>query len=302
VNHPAAKKDYQPLVIEANIVSNRPIKENYWRLRIEARQIARQAKPGQFINLSCIPFESAPPVLLKRPFTIAGIYQPARTKRSQCIFLDIIYQVIGKGTIELTQRKPGEKLQMIGPLGNGWPLDGGINRTHHILVAGGSGVASLAWLAQTLGKPLSDKRRVTLYYGAQSKRYLLSPDELGTRGITVHYSTDDGTHGFHGKVTDLLARDLKHAGISGARSRPRPLVPSRENTIVYACGPREMLKSTFKITHSSGIPSFMSWEERMGCGYGACQTCAIPVTGNRYARICTEGPIFRGDEIRWAET
>jgi len=265
---------------------------------MEVGQIAKQAKPGQFVNLSCIPFESAFssdttgktdfPVLLKRPFTIAGPCQPTRTKHSPYV-LDIIYQVVGRGTQELTQRKSGEKLQMIGPLGNGWPLDGEINYTRHILVAGGSGIASLAWLAQTLERPLSGKRRVALYYGAQSKRYLLSPDELGTRGITVHYSTDDGTCGFHGKITNLLAKNMKHAGTSG------------KNTIVYACGPREMLKRTFKIAHSFGIPSFISWEGRMGCGYGACQTCAIPVTSHRYARVCTDGPIFRGDEIRWAE-
>ncbi len=292
------KKNYKPLVTEANVVSNRLIKENYWRLRIEARQIAKQAKPGQFVNLSCIPFESDfsndatgkvnLSVLLKRPFTIAGPCRLPGTRHSKCV-LDIIYQVIGKGTLELTQRKPGEKLQMIGPLGNGWPLDKEINYTHHILVAGGSGIASLAWLAQTLEKSLSGKHRVTLYYGAQSKRYLLSSDELGTRGITVHYSTDDGTRGFHGKVTDLLAKNMKYAGTSG------------KNAIIYACGPREMLKATFEIARSFGIPSFISWEGRMGCGYGACQTCAIPVTGHRYARVCTDGPIFRGDKIRWAE-
>jgi dihydroorotate dehydrogenase electron transfer subunit len=257
--------------VRAKIISNQKLSVGYGYLEFESALIAQQAKPGQFVNVRVI---DAVEPLLRRPFSIHGV-KASRVR--------IIYQILGKGTQILASRKPGEFLDIIGPLGNGfdYPLvSGKLKKTKPILVAGGMGVAPLVFLAEKLK---SNPPLVLL--GARTKEQLICLKEFKSLGCPVKVATDDGSGGFKGKVTDLLQSILPSA------SDPR-------TAIIYACGPHPMLKSVARCADENKISTQLSLEEHMACGVGACLGCAV-LTKNGYKSVCKDGPVFSGQEIIW---
>ncbi|MDA7857916.1 dihydroorotate dehydrogenase electron transfer subunit [bacterium] len=264
--------------VKAKILSNQKLTPLCYRIRLRAPQISKEAKPGQFIHCRCSPKKGrgqAPP-LLRRPFSIH------RTKDGT---LDILYKVIGKGTQVLSRKKVGEYLDILGPLGNGYKIN---KRKRALLVAGGTGIASLVFLAQRLSSLNSKPRAV--FIGAKRKEELLCVEDFKKLGYQVQVSTDDGSSGFKGLVTDLLKKQLSSRH-SGRAKNPG------SNSLICASGPGVMLKKVAQISKKYKISCQVSLEENMGCGIGACMGCVTKIKPQGYKRVCADGPVFNADEV-----
>jgi len=254
------------LQVKARIIENKELlPETYYRLSLKTPPIARLAKPGQFVHLR-VNEEIFP--LLRRPFSIHSVHKEN---------IQILYKVAGAGTGILSRRKKDELLDVIGPLGNGYRLPD--KRTKVILVAGGAGVASLCFLSQRLASCPA------VLIGGRSKRDILGRDKFKRLKTKIKISTEDGSLGKKGLVTDLLQELL-----------PTPHSPLP--TVIYACGPMRMLKETAKIAERHRALCYVSLEEFIVCGVGACQGCAVR-TKNGYKRVCKDGPVFDSKEIIW---
>jgi dihydroorotate dehydrogenase electron transfer subunit len=273
--------------VKAKLLRNQKIKGNYLRCRLDALKIARSATPGQFVNIKLT--DNREP-LLRRPFSV---------HRAEGRNIEILYEVVGKGTEILAQKKPGEYLDIIGPLGNGFDYSAPVlqfrrRRTRlrrgssaPVLVAGGMGVAPLLFLAEELVKRAfsAAPRAPLVLIGARAKDELLCENDFRKLGCGVKIATDDGSRGFKGRVTELL----KHL----------PSTVDRRPSTVYACGPRPMLQEVSRISREYKIPAQVSLEEHMACGIGACLGCVVN-TADGYKRVCKEGPVFQADEIIWS--
>jgi len=230
--------------------------------------IAAEALPGQFVEVQVS--ESGSP-LLRRPFGVHAVNQKKHA-------VDILYEVRGKGTQALSEKKPGDICDILGPLGNGFSI-----RTKHypIFVAGGMGVAPLVYLAEKISVASSPG---IVLIGGKTRKQILCKKEFEKLGYDVLISTDDGSLGFKGYVTDLLKRELSTLGYG-------PLT-------IYACGPKPMLKEVSRIALEKNIPAQLSLEEHMACGIGACLGCVVKTPGG-YKRVCKDGPVFDSDSIVW---
>jgi len=259
---------------KVKILANQRIKDNYFKLVLADRSVAKAALPGQFIHAR-ITADFEP--LLRRPFSI---------HRAGKGNLEILYEVVGNGTSILSQKKTGDYLDIMGPLGNGFKIPtpylpcrpaGTLNATRCILVAGGMGVAPLIFLAEKLVKS-----KILVLIGAKTKLQILCENEFKKLGCEVKIATDDGSSGFKGYVSDLLKHFLS-------------TVDRRPSTI-YACGPKPMLKEIKKVCATRNIFCQASFEENIACGLGACLGCAVK-TRNGFKRVCVDGPVFDIKEV-----
>lgn len=249
--------------VKAKILSNKKIKNNYLHCIFNAPQIAKDARPGQFVNIRIT--DSLDP-LLRRPLSIHLV----RGSR-----IEILYEVVGKSTRVLSGKKPGEYLDIIGPLGRGFDLES--KPRVSILIGGGMGVAPLVFLAKKL------KTKKLALIGAKTKDHIHCEKEFKELGCGVKISTEDGSKGFKGRVTGLLKKILL-------------ITYNLQLTTIYACGPKPMLKEIALISKEQNIPSQISLEEHMACGIGACLGCAVE-TMHGYKRVCKDGPVFDADKI-----
>jgi dihydroorotate dehydrogenase electron transfer subunit len=253
------------------IVSNERDTDLYFRLIARAAQIAPLVQPGQFAHVRILPLTEA---LLRRPFSIFQVSGDA---------LSILYKTIGKGTEVLSRMRPGDELSMIGPLGHGFtvPQTGGETP---ILVAGGYGMAALYLLAQR------SPQKGIVFVGGRRRVDILCEEEFRALGWEVRVTTEDGSHGEKGLVTQALLTELK-------RQAP--------GYKLFACGPTPMLKAVGRLAAEFDLPAELSLDEHMGCGIGVCLTCVVPIkTGDgwEYQRTCTEGPVFDSRRIAWEVT
>ena len=276
--------------IKAKIVFNEQFMPGYFHLGLEAPAIAREVKPGQFIHIR---ISDGVEPLLRRPFSIHRIRNQKPDYRNQ---IEILYKVVGRGTEILSQKRNGEYLDVIGPLGNGFSI---LDSRYSILVAGGMGVAPLVFLAEktSIQYPASS---ISVLIGAKTKNYILCDDEFRKLGCDVKIATDDGSRGFKGSAAGLLKKRVS--------SIQYPV------SSIYTCGPHEMLKEVASIAHKNRIPCQASLEEFFACGVGACLGCAVRVKtsdegrGTRdegreaidqYKLVCKDGPVFDSYEILW---
>ncbi|MFA4989593.1 MAG: dihydroorotate dehydrogenase electron transfer subunit [Candidatus Omnitrophota bacterium] len=260
---------------KAKILAQTKIKDNYWRCELRAPCVAKNALPGQFINIRV---NTNLDPLLRRPLSIHGV---SATK------IKIFYAVVGKATEILARKKSGESLDIIGPLGTGFDYAAcSLQPAAPLLVAGGMGVAPLIFLAEKLAQAKSQKpkAKTTVLIGAKTKERLLCAQEFKRLGCDVKIATDDGSSGFKGRVSDLLKCFLLASGL-----RPQ---------IIYACGPKLMLKAVTNISNACGISAQLSLEEHMSCGIGACLGCVVR-TKNGLKRVCKEGPVFLAKDLIW---
>ncbi|MFH0917563.1 MAG: dihydroorotate dehydrogenase electron transfer subunit [Candidatus Omnitrophota bacterium] len=254
--------------IKAKVFFNQRVSDNYWHLEFESSLIAKHALAGQFVNIKVA--DSLEP-MLRRPISIHGV------KASK---VKIIYEILGKGTRILATKKPGEFLDIIGPLGKGFDYSRQrvkSRQAKNILIAGGLGVAPLVFLAEKLrlSQPL-------VLIGARTKQQILCLPEFKALGCTVKLATDDGSVGFKGRVTDLLNLVLKQS---------KPLC-------LFSCGPHPMLRSVARIAQENKIPAQLSLEEHLACGLGACLGCVV-ATKTGYKSVCKDGPVFSSEELIW---
>ncbi len=266
----------------ASVDTVRWLATDTWAVRIRQPELARQILPGQFFMVR--PATGSDP-LLGRPFALYDIYRDAAGSPSG---VEFGFVVVGKLTALMANWRPGESVEIWGPLGNGFPPS---NARRLICVAGGIGqtpflaVTREALRLEHYGQPArtagARPDSVVLCYGARSREYLAGLDDFALPGLELRISTDDGSSGHHGLVTDLLKTEL--AQDSGA-------------TEVYCCGPEPMMHAVAEICHSSEVPCWLSLETPMACGFGACFSCVTKVREPDgswdYRRTCVEGPVF----------
>lgn len=240
--------------------------QDIYKIRLKSGYISANAIPGQFVNIKCCEGAQA---LLRRPFCICS----ADGKNGS---YDIMFQKKGTGTNLLTQKKPGDTLDVLGPLGNGFDMDPGYKRI--AVIGGGIGVFPLLFL---LSESKADVKRV--YLGFRTARSVVLEDEFRRESTSLEIATDDGSYGTGGFITDLFERDL----LSGHFGR---------FDMVYACGPVPMLKKAAEAANATGTNCQLSLEQRMGCGFGTCLVCACKTRsddgGWQYSRVCSDGPVF----------
>ncbi|MEW6095869.1 MAG: dihydroorotate dehydrogenase electron transfer subunit [bacterium] len=250
---------------KGKILVNDNIAPEYYKMALKSPEIVKTAKPGQFVHIKVS--ESYDP-LLRRPFSIHSI------KNSDIV--EILYRVVGKGTELLSEKKVGEELDILGPLGNGFKIN---NERKIVIIGGGAGIAPLFFLTQ---KAIASSNNIIVLIGAKTKRLILCEQEFKDLGVAVQIATEDGSYGHKGLVTDLL-NQFSSASIS-----------------LFACGPSIMLREVAIFSHKHNLPCQVSLESRMACGVGACLGCAIKVKGEVKTiskRVCSEGPVFAAKEI-----
>ena len=309
-----------------SVAANIPLCREHFRLVLRLPSLA-PTKPGQFIQISCRDLSAdyardrewdwndarhapehgpellGPLALLRRPFSLAG-----RRDTSGGVELDIIHRVVGVGTDWMARLKQGDEVFILGPLGNQFELPA--LDSESILVGGGVGIPPMIYLAEALAG-----RRAVVFSGALSRDLLpltitgeASTDQIEPRPIIEEFSrhgipsvitTDDGSFGFRGFVTQALEKYLDSPASSGLKG------------VIYTCGPEPMMKRVAEIAAARKIECQIAVERAMACGMGTCQSCCIrvrkadpakpPLVGRDwcYRLACTDGPVFRGADLLW---
>ncbi len=248
--------------IEAVVKSQEMLADGVYSMVLSAPEIAGQAKAGQFVSV----YTKDSSKLLPRPISLCGIDKEKGELR-------LVYRVAGAGTEEFSRYEAGEKVQVMGPLGNGFPL----KEKKTILIGGGIGIPPMLGLM----KALDCERTAVLGY-RDSQLFL--KDEFEAFG-PVYVATEDGSAGTKGNVLDAIRAN----GVEGA--------------VIYACGPTPMLRAIKAYAAENGIECYISLEERMACGIGACLACVCQSkevdhhSNVHNKRICKDGPVFAAEEV-----
>lgn len=241
--------------------------KDVYLFKLEVREIAQAAKPGQFVMVRC-----AKETILPRPFSVHSV------EGSQ---ISLLINVVGKGTGWLTQKKKGDTLDIFGPLGNGFTVNP--KSLNLLLVAGGMGIAPLRFLAEAAA---GEGKNVTIINGAQTASCLISvnaPQSLYNKGMLPASfqclnATDDGSEGFKGFATQLIPHYLKNVHQ------------------IFACGPVSMYQTMLRMPELKGKDVQLSLEKMMGCGVGVCYGCTIRMK-NGLKQVCKDGPVFQMEEV-----
>jgi dihydroorotate dehydrogenase electron transfer subunit len=264
-----------PLQVLGEVLSLRKVGA-YHAMSVVAPGIPELTRPGHFLAVQVGGPSSS--MLLRRAFAVYDVKERGVYGGT----VDVVFSVHGRGTAWLAERRAGDKIDVVGPLGKPFRLPK--TPATATLVGGGYGAAPLLPLAAALRERGC---RVDVVLGAGSSDRLFGQLEAKRAATSLTVTTDDGSAGKRGRVSDVLPDVL-------ARTR---------SDVVYACGPMPMLRAVADLAAAHGIPSQVAVEEAMACGIGVCMTCVLPVVGDdgltRMVRSCVEGPVFRGDRLRW---
>ncbi|MBV9096414.1 MAG: dihydroorotate dehydrogenase electron transfer subunit [Frankiaceae bacterium] len=268
-----------PVQVQGEVLS---VKQTgaYLSITVVASGIAEQARPGQFVALAVGGEDGA--LLLRRAFSIYQVAQRGVYGGT----VEFVFSVAGKGTAWLASRRPHDTVDIVGPLGRPFPLPK--DPTRCVLVGGGYGAAPLFSLSDALRKRGC---RVDVVLGAANADRLFGALDAKRMAASVAFTTDDGSYGEQGRVSDVLPEVIERTHAE----------------VIYACGPMAMLEAVTRVASEAyggaGIPARVAVEESMACGVGVCMTCVLPVIGDdgvtRMTRSCIDGPVFAGDRIRW---
>jgi len=246
------------------IEKNREIAPDIYEMIILSKKISEEGFPGEFVNLYLNDGEH----LLPRPISICEVDKENHRVR-------LVYAVVGKGTEIISKEKEGDKIKVMGPLGNGFRI--GRKEDRNIVIGGGIGTPPLLELVKNL------KGKTKVYLGFRSNPILVKDFER--LGAEVYIATEDGSVGYRGNILELL----ENHDIDG--------------DYVYGCGPRPMLKALAEWCKKKDIPAQLSLEERMACGIGACLVCTCKINTENEEwenkRVCKDGPVFFRDEVIW---
>lgn len=239
------------------VTSNEKLVENVYKMTLQG-DLGEIKAPGQFVNIKI------DGLFLRRPISVCDVNGDKLT---------IIYKKVGKGTEQMSNMGPGEKLQTLTGLGNGYSLN--VSGKSPLLIGGGVGVPPMYYLARKL---IEKGITPSVILGFNKKEEVFYEDEFRNLGCNVIVTTVDGSTGIRGFVTDAMKKSIEYSHI-------------------YCCGPEPMLKAVYK---ESKTGASFSFEERMGCGFGACMGCSCKtITG--YKRICKDGPVMEKEEILWED-
>ena len=257
-----------PINQKCKIINKKFLKDDICSIIISSKEISKTAKPGQFLNIRVV--DNIEP-LLRRPISIYN----TDAKKGE---VEFIFQIKGKGTKLLSERKEGELLDIIGPLGNGtFEFEGYKNIA---IIGGGIGIFPLHELSKRAEDAGVNSK---IYIGFRNKDLVILEDEFKNACKELIFATDDGSYGKKGFAIDFLKEDLK-------KNKPDCL---------YACGPLPMLKAVKTLAEEEKIPCQISLEERMACGIGVCLGCAVKEAKkeNNYKHICKNGPVFDATKV-----
>lgn len=267
-------------IATGEVLSHKKYGEDYHSLTIVAPDIGQAVSPGQFVNISCAPSSAH---ILRRPFSVYRVHK----RGGWASTIEIVFDVRGPGTAYLSTLRTHASVDLMGPLGRGFTLPA--RRAHALLVGGGIGAAPLFFLADELR---NEGHRVDCILGARSAGYLLNAIDVRRLASVYRITTEDGSTGDKGRVTDVMDEVMERCGTE----------------VVYTCGPHPMLASVTRICADRNVGLQVAVEELMGCGYGVCMSCVLPLrrAGLKgradeavYARSCTEGPVFDGASVVW---
>lgn len=247
--------------LKVKISSLKKLKKDLYLLSFNSAYLAKAACPGNFLHVKVAK------AVLRRPFSVHKI-------KGNSVY--ILFKVKGQGTKALSEFKPGQSLDIIGPLGEGFKIN---HTSYSLLVAGGIGVAPLVFLAQKLKKSSG-----VVLLGAKNKNEIVCEKDFKKLGFKTKVATDDGSRGLKGSVSELLRKVLQ----STIHNSP---------FTIYACGPKEMFPSIAKaIKKYPRVNCQVSFEQFMGCGLGICCACTIKAKKG-YKKVCKDGPVFNIKDI-----
>lgn len=265
--------------IEAPVVAHEKLAEYEYEITLYAPEVAGEARAGQFMQVQ---YDQTYNPFTRRPFSVYRIDKVKGT-------FSILYLARGVFTFGMRQKHVGDKVSVVGPLGNWYEPDPRPGVTH-VMVAGGVGAPPLYLLAHQMLCADRDNCEISVINGARTVNLLCAAREFDELGVDTHVTTDDGTHGIRGLVTDALI----------------PMLDSAKGPLhVYTCGPTAMLRAVGDLCIARGIPCQVSVETMMPCGLGVCMGCVVKVkdsassTGYLNLRSCYEGPVFRAEDILW---
>ena len=262
-------------IADSVVLETGRLSPDVFSLWLQAPDIVSKARAGQFVSL--YPHDGGH--ILPRPISICE----TDTANGR---LRLVYRVVGFGTAEFSMMIPGNKVRMMGPLGNGYPIEEDIDagRKNFILIGGGIGIPPMLSVAKSI-KEISPGSQITAVMGYRDRHNFLS-DNFYELADELLIATDDGSRGIHGTVIDAM----KQKGVTG--------------DIVYSCGPTPMLRGVKDWAVKSGIPARISLEERMACGIGACLGCVCDTVNEdshskvTNARVCKDGPVFNAEDVK----
>jgi dihydroorotate dehydrogenase electron transfer subunit len=255
----------RPTLEPVTVVANERVAEGVGLIALHAPRTAMAVKPGQFVHLRVA---TGADIILRRPFSV---------HRASGERIEILYQILGTGTLRLAEKAAGETMDLVGPLGHGWETPDGL--AHVLLVAGGLGAAPLGMLAERLAER---GVAVTVAQGAPTTSRLVARDLFERVARRVEVATDDGSAGEHGFVTGPATR----------------LIAEERFDAVFVCGPEAMERAVVAIARDAQIPCQVSLERLMACGIGACLSCVVS-TRDGLKRACVDGPVFDAEEVVW---
>jgi len=268
-----------PVDVDAAVISNTRLSDDYSVLALAAPAIAAIARPGQFVMLKT---SRGMDPLLRRPFSI---YETLRHDDGSPRGITILNKRIGKGTGLLFDVEAGARLECLGPLGR--PFEPADPPAEAWMVAGGVGLAPFVSLAEAL---LARQTATTLFYGARRAADLHGADTFERLGVRLVLSTEDGSRGTRGLITAPLDAALA-------------AVPASRQVRLYVCGPTPMMRAVAEVAASHRRPCEVSLEQVMGCGLGGCYSCVVPARDAggipHHTRSCIEGPVFDATRIVW---
>jgi dihydroorotate dehydrogenase electron transfer subunit len=247
------------------VLRNLRLSERIYLLELPKKGSLLDIKPGQFLKIKLHDLRYDP--LFPRPFTVHSLEEGT---------LKILYQVVGRGTHALSRISQGEEISVLGPLGRPYPEDLDFPLA---LCAGGVGVAGFGFFLERLKEEL--RKKTILYYGAKTSQDLVRLDYFKAFGIEIKITTEDGTLGEKGFVTDLLERDIREGKIK----------------TILSCGPMPMLKVVKELSEKYGIKTYLSLETFMACGTGFCKGCVIKKKDGGYFHLCEDGPTLSAWEV-----
>ena len=253
--------------ISADIIKQENLVDDIYSMWIKCPEIAKDAHSGQFVNL----YSKDSSRLLPRPISICEVDKKGDSLR-------IVYRTAGAGTKEFSLMKKGDSIDVLGPIGNGYTLE----TQRPILMGGGIGIPPMLQLAKELSASGIDKDNISVVLGYRDATFLLNEFK---KIATVYISSDTGSVGIKGNVIDAV----REYGVEG--------------DAIYACGPKPMLRAIKEYAYENDIPAYISLEERMACGIGACLACVCETIDKdehsqvNNARICVDGPVFKADEV-----
>ncbi len=249
------------------VIEKQTLIPDIFRFVIKSRIIAQTAVPGQFLEIKC---SDCIDTIIRRPISISGVDRGQGT-------VEFIIQARGRATRQLAEKGEGSKLDILGPLGKGFTISDHSSKA--AIVGGGIGIFPLLYLASELNKPNLD-----VFLGFRSFENAVLIDEFRERAQNLTVSTDDGSMGHHGVITEVLEKKARESGYD----------------MIFACGPQPMLRKVKEAARSLQIPCEISVEERMACGIGACLGCAIKLIDGeqwRYGHVCKDGPVFNASNV-----